>query len=87
MVESFHARLHHYQILMELTYNNFFAQLLKLFRKRNGASPTDILVDFERTAINALSNLQPQLEIKGCFYQFCANIWRNIQSLGLQMLS
>lgn len=69
----------------ETTYNQFFTQLFQLVRTVNGFALTDILVDFERAAINALSNLQPQLEIKGCFYHLCANIWKHIQSLGLQM--
>ena len=64
-------------------YNQFFAQSLELILTRNCAVLTDILVDFERKSINVLSNLQQQLEIKGCFYYLCANI---LQSLGFQVL-
>lgn len=46
---------------LEWTHNQFFAQLLVLFMARNDVGPVDILVDFEREAINSLSNLQPQL--------------------------
>ena len=66
----------------EGTYTRLFREL---FNHVNGNSPDDILVDFERSAINALHNLNQQLEIKFCFYHLCSNVWKHIQNLGMQV--
>ena len=47
-------------------------------------SPTDILMDFERAALNSVGQVYPNTEFKGCFYHFSSNIWKHIQNLGLQ---
>ena len=44
------------------------------------------MIDFEGSALNALNNVKPQVEKKGCFYHFCANVWKHIQNFGLQHL-
>lgn len=64
----------------EGTYTRLFREL---FNHVNG--PDDMLVDFERSAINALHNVNQQLEIKGCFYHLCSNVWKHIQNLGMQV--
>ena len=46
-----------------------------------GNGPNDVLVDFERCAINALQNRE--IEAKGCFFHLCSNIWKHVQNLGL----
>ena len=48
------------------------------------SSPTDILMDFERAALNSVCQVYPNSEIKGCFHHFSSNIWKYIQNLGLQ---
>lgn len=65
----------------EVTYTRFFREI---FRVIDGNIPEDILCDFERAAMNGITNNQPQVDIKGCFYHLCANVWKHIQSLGLQ---
>ena len=35
--------------------------------------------------MNAVKNIPPQIERKGCFYHLCSNFWKHIQSLGLQI--
>ena len=47
-------------------------------------NPDDILFDFEKAAINSIHNLNPQIEVKGCFYHFSSIIWKRIQNVGLQ---
>ena len=47
-------------------------------------NPDDILDDFERAAISSILNLNPQIEVKGCFYHFSSNVWKRIQNVGLQ---
>ena len=44
-----------------------------------------VLVDFEKSSLNGISNIRTQIEIKGCFYHLCSNIWKHIQILGLQV--
>lgn len=62
----------------ELTYSQFSLQFLELVQLRNGKA-------IERTAINVISNFQPQLKLKDCFYHLFVNIWKHINSLGLQV--
>ena len=45
---------------------------------------TDILMDFERAALNSVRQVYPNTEFKRCFYHFSSNIWKHIQNLGLQ---
>ena len=64
----------------ENTYNRLFEQLLQLVNNLgNGAN--DVLVDFERSTINAFQNRN--IEVQGCFYHLSANIWKHTQQLGL----
>ena len=43
-----------------------------------------ILADFEQTVMNTIQLLLPNVEIKGCFFHLSSNIWKHIQSAGLQ---
>ena len=36
----------------------------------NGNGPNDVLINFERSAINAILDQDPNLDIKGCFSIF-----------------
>ena len=55
----------------ENTYNRLFEQLFELVNNL-GNSPNDVLVDFERSSINAFQN--QNIEGEGCFYHLSANI-------------
>ena len=63
----------------ENTYNRLFEQLFQLVNDL-GNGPNDVLVDFDRSAINAFQNLN--IEVQGCFYRLSANIWKHTQHLG-----
>ena len=67
--------------------SNIQTIFLKLFNVENGDAnnPNDILVDFENTAIKALRAQKPGIEVKGCFFHLCSNIWKHIQNLGLSI--
>ena len=65
----------------EVTYTRFFREV---FGQINEPAVTDILVDFERRAINAIRNANQDIEVKGCFFHLCSNVWKRIQHLGLQ---
>ena len=64
----------------ENTYSRIFGQLFQLVNNL-GNGPNDVLVDFERSAINAFQNRN--IEVQGCFYHLSANIWKHAQHLGL----
>lgn len=64
------------------TYDQIFNELLKLEPKLN---PTDITVDFEIGVIKSLSEHFPLASIHGCFFHFTQNVWRHIQTNGLQV--
>ena len=65
----------------EETYNTLFFQLkiLKL-----GLNPSRISIDIEQAAINAFRANFPVAAIDGCFFHFSQNIYRKVQSEGLQ---
>lgn len=46
--------------------------------------PETFTVDFERAAINAIEELFPAAEIKGCLFHFTKCIWSKTQRCGLQ---
>ena len=64
----------------EDTYNRLFEQLFQLVNNLSNG-PTDVLVHFERSAINAFQN--QNIEVQGCFYHLSANIWKHTQHMGL----
>ena len=48
------------------------------------ASPTSMIIDFEKAAINAFQIEWPTTTVKGCYFHFTQNVWPKIQELGLQ---
>ena len=64
----------------EETYTRLFREV----EQHVANSPTDILMDFERAALNSVRQVYPNTEFKRCFYHFSSNIWKHIQNLGLQ---
>ena len=67
----------------ENTYNRFFSEVCNVVRNL-GHDPTDILIDFEIAAINAIRTQIPLIQVYGCFFHLCSNIWKHIQDSGLQ---
>ena len=47
-------------------------------------SPTGMIMDFEKAAINVFQMELPTTALKGCFFHFAQSVWRNIQELRLQ---
>ncbi len=68
------------------TYNRFF-QKLKESCQDNGLhlNPSVILSDFEGGIIRSIALQFPGAHHQGCFYHFSQEIWRAIQSHGLQV--
>ena len=64
----------------EWTYTRLFREVEQHVAK----SPTDILMAFERAALNSVRQVYRNTEFKECFYHFSSNIWKYIQNLGLR---
>ena len=62
------------------TYECLFAEVKRLV----DTPPVTLLMDFERAAYNAASLVFPDTVIKGCFFHLCQNVYRQVQSNGLQ---
>lgn len=65
------------------TYEKIFRELLNIEPQLN---PKHIMVDFEKAAINAASNIFQKADLHGCFFHFGQCVWRHIQSVGLQQM-
>lgn len=65
----------------EATYRRFYEQIFNLIGHVN---LQDILVDFEKAAINAIQHFNDNITIKGCFYHLSKNVWKRIQANGYQ---
>ena len=65
----------------QATYTRLFQELSNV---TNGASPSSLLIDFEKAAQNAFEAVHPNADVSGCFFHLCKNIWRKVQSAGLQ---
>lgn len=63
------------------TYTRFVSAVAE---SRPGLAPETIKVDFEAGAINALRAAFPDAQIQGCYFHLSQNIFRHVQSSGLQ---
>ena len=66
----------------EATYRRLMIAISNL---TNGRFPTDILIDFERGAINAIQAVFANANVKACFFHPCFNVWKHVQNAGLQV--
>ena len=66
----------------EITYRRLMDAISNL---TNGRAPDDILIDFERGALNAINEVFPDTNVKGCFFHLCSNVWKHVQAAGLQV--
>ena len=48
------------------------------------SQPTQMIMDFEKAAINSFEQVWPDTFIKGCVFHLTQNVWRKVQSEGLQ---
>lgn len=78
----------HFALLYVLTtskskdaYDEIFREILSLEPRIN---PTDVMLDFEMAVMNSIRHFLPLCQIHGCFFHFTQNIWRHIQTVGLQ---
>ena len=67
-----------FTLLPNKTEDTYTRLLREIVARINGNGPGQILVDFERAAINAFIATIPNAVIKGCFYHLCSNVWKHI---------
>ena len=48
------------------------------------AHPSQMIMDFEMAAINSFEQIWPATFVKCCFFHLTQNVWRKVQSEGLQ---
>ncbi|KAI6657824.1 hypothetical protein LOD99_566 [Oopsacas minuta] len=48
------------------------------------AQPQQMLLHFEKGAITSFEHVWPNTVVKCCFFHLTQNIWRHVQSVGLQ---
>jgi len=65
------------------TYERFFTEVRNSLQGVQNI-PNTILFDFELAAVNAAANIFPNSDINGCFFHLTSNVWKKIQSLGMQ---
>lgn len=78
----------HFALLYVLTtsksndaYDEIFREIVSLEPRIN---PTDVMLDFEMAVMNSIRKCFPLCQIHGCFFHFTQNIWRHVQTVGLQ---
>ena len=75
-----------YALLPNKTGATYDRLLTEVGNNMNGHAPTDILFDFEQAAFNAAQGEFPGVDVKGCFFHLCQNVWKKIQQNGLAQL-
>ena len=63
----------------EKTYHDFTQALLQLIPNAN---PERIMMDFEKSAVNAFSTTFPTAQITGCYFHLCQSVLRKINEVG-----
>ena len=63
------------------TYTEMFQALKSL---QDGLNPTSIMVDFEKSAVNAIHQEFGETKVQGCFFHFTQSFWKHIQRCGQQ---
>ena len=68
------------------TYSRFFNEIWRnsLVAYPNALLPTEILFDFEIAAHNAARTAFNGVDVKGCFFHLCSNIWKHVVDVGLK---
>lgn len=66
---------------MQETYKEVLKILVGFEKDIN---PTDVTIDFEMAAINAIRAVFPLTDVHGCHFHWSQNLWRHIQNIGLQ---
>ena len=67
----------------ERIYERTFDILKELIPSFN---PQRAMIDFEMAVFNSLDSNFPEIKTSGCFFHFCQNMWKKIQTLGEEVI-
>ena len=67
----------------QITYGRLFGEITQHMQ---GHIPTEFLLDFEKAAMNGANINFNGVDIKGCFFHLCSNIWKRFQNSRLKWL-
>ena len=65
----------------QATYERLLRELLVI---ENQIRPTSVMMDFEKSAMNTYATAFAGVNVQACLYHLSQNIYRHLQSLGLQ---
>lgn len=65
----------------QTTYERMLDATIELYPD---LSPETVMMDFEIAAINAFRSRFPNVRVRGCFFHLSQNVYKHVQSLGLQ---
>ena len=80
MVTCYHACSSSYS-KKHLSYMRMWLRIQKLCPN---AYPNQLIIDFEKAAINSFEQVWPDTVMKYCFFYLIQNTWRKVQSKGMQ---
>nr|XP_040571875.1 uncharacterized protein LOC121121074 [Lepeophtheirus salmonis]XP_040571876.1 uncharacterized protein LOC121121074 [Lepeophtheirus salmonis] len=66
----------------DATYNRLFTALKKL---NSSFNPETLMIDFEKTNLNAFSAKFPLKNITGCLFHMTKNLYQHIENIGLKL--
>lgn len=86
-IYSIHAKINYSIVplvyaLLPRKNENTYNELFQFISRNITSQPLSICVDFEKSAINSLTNHFPNTSIKGCYFHLCQAFWRKIQEYG-----
>ena len=65
----------------EATYRRMWEQIRTLCPL---VQPREMLLDFEKAAINSFEEVWPDALVRCCFFHLTQNVWRKVQAAGMQ---
>ncbi|XP_070550800.1 uncharacterized protein [Ptychodera flava] len=75
-----------YALLPNKQQDTYLGVLRQLLYVNANLDPQTVLIDYEQAAKSAIEEVFPNATLKGCFYYLSQNIYRKVQSAGLQAM-
>ena len=73
-----------YALLPNKTQQAYERLLDVIIQAKDGIQPQTVMMDFEKGAMNAMQMKFPDCQMHGCYFHLSQNIFRHVQSAGLQ---
>ncbi|KAG0440667.1 hypothetical protein DMUE_1566 [Dictyocoela muelleri] len=73
-------------LIMKKKLQAAYSKALNFLKSKLQSYPENIIIDFESTALRAITDVYPQTRVEGCFFHFSQLLWRKIQQLHLSII-